>query len=99
MSLRNCFQANIGDLVLLSSNDVDRVGLVGYVRAYSNRKVDLTNKAIFCEKDQTMRETGLLDTHTGERRYSSNLHMWNSYQILRKVIISRNRHDFIKLRS
>ena len=84
MSLEDKFQAYFGDLVLFTSEKENRADLVGYVRAYSDKKVQLTNKAPYLA-DGNKRSLSWIEQTVGEKRYSTNLSMWNTYNILKEA--------------
>ena len=67
MSLEDKFQAHVGDLVLFTSEKEDRADLVGYVRAYSDKKVQLTNKAPYLA-DGNKRPLSFLGQHVGAKK-------------------------------
>lgn len=84
MSLENKFQVNVGDLVLFSSMFDGVADLSGYVVGYSGKKVKLTNRAIQFRNGE-FRRVGFFVRQPNEKRYSTDLDIWDSYEVLKKV--------------
>ena len=89
MSLEDKFQAHVGDLVVFTSEVNKKVDLVGYVRDYSVKKVELTNRAPHFSAGGEKRDMGWWPALVDEKRYSVNLSLWNDYKILREANTQR----------